>query len=472
MSKYKLPSDFRINNKISDSSIRIKPNDDYWSWNSSGKKYKIDWTVFDKNNFKLIIKLFILSRMKRLSIETVSNGDIRLLKEFEKYKISFPLEEKLIYKMLLNTSDSSNLFTFRKFYEFGLAISNENFTPEFNLKLKEFKVDSLNPYQKVFLQQHFVPDQEIEKIRNLILKKPKNDFISIRNNIIVQLAFELAPRPSQFYLLDKKDFKYINGNTKDYYSLNLPLTKKVKSSKIIKRERSITQKLGVKMAKYLQLNIFNNTVETALFITIKGQRLTSNDFTKIIKSELKNIGVDRTPTDLRHHLAQSLADQGASADIIAEIMGHNSTVPARAYIAATPKIADIKAKALAKNPRYDEIMKRLTGDFIDEKEVTDDDKIKGIVGNQYIGGIGKCGLPNDTSCPKNPVYSCYTCIKFHPFKNLNQHQKVKDELQKQAQFFIDISEHGNDLEYNRPVTQLTRTIEAVDSILSLVKNEK
>ena len=200
-------------------------------------------------------------------------------------------------------------------------------------------------------------------------------------------------------------------------------------------------------------------------------RLGPSPLSSIIKKYLSEINLNKNSIDFRHNLAQALADQGASADIIAEILGHNSTVPARAYIAATPKIAEIKSKALSKNKKYNNLIKMMTGDFIEESTVLERNKVRGVIGSQYIGGIGSCGLPEDTLCPKNPVYSCYTCIKFHPFKNKEQHLEVKNQLEKRAQFFIDIAEKGNDLEHNRPVTQLSETIDAVEKIITIINNE-
>ena len=94
-----------------------------------------------------------------------------------------------------------------------------------------------------------------------------------------------------------------------------------------------------------------------------------------------------------------------------------------------------------------------------------------MVGNQYIGGVGACGLPEDTACPKNPVYACYTCAKFHPFRD-GTHQEVKSGLQKQAQYFIDIAEKAMDLGHNRTFLQLERTIEAVDAVIQRIESEK
>lgn len=55
--------------------------------------------------------------------------------------------------------------------------------------------------------------------------------------------------------------------------------------------------------------------------------------------------------------------------MIAELLGHNSTVAARAYVTATPNIARIKEKALGKSPAYQRIMRSLlTGEVVRRRD--------------------------------------------------------------------------------------------------------
>lgn len=132
-----------------------------------------------------------------------------------------------------------------------------------------------------------------------------------------------------------------------------------------------------------------------------------------LKQELREAGIDK-PNQvtmlLRHHLGQGLADQGTPSDMIAEMLGHNSTVAARAYVTATPNIARIKEKALGKSPAYQRVMRSLlTGKVVQRRDTVAERAIRGVIDTQYIGDIGACALPVHTHCPYNPVYACYTC---------------------------------------------------------------
>ena len=449
--------------------FKIKFISNNWKWKSGGSSYRISWEGFD-NRTKEILKLYFLYRQRKLSIESISKGEVSFINALRKREMSIPFMPEDIYYFCLHCVDVKYIYSLKKLFEFGFLNYEDLFLKYAYDEIKEYNIPKRKPYDKIFLSQEVVDYNSIQKIKEISNLTDENEleFEVLRNNIILHFCLELAPRPYQFYLLNRTDFKVINGVNKDYYSMSLPMSKKIKSDKIEKRWRNISSNLGKKIRNLLKFKIYINNSDNALFIDNKGKRLTSSSFTSTIKKETLKKGLALRPTDFRHSLGQSLADQGAPADVIAEILGHNSTVPARAYIASTPKIADIKAIALAKNETYNQINKLLIGDFTDNVSVDDNKNIKGIIGSQYIGGIGICGLPNDTSCSKNPVYSCYTCIKFHPFRDEKQHLEVKQALQKQAQYFIDISEKGNDIEYNRPITQLNITIKAVDNILNIL----
>ncbi|WP_299317292.1 site-specific integrase [uncultured Maribacter sp.] len=454
----------------------IKTSGNIWCIKYGGANYKLNWSkIIVDNELLILLKNYMVYRLLSKSSSTVINSDFRFLKKMSSSNLNYPFEYNKVIFFLSSSGDYNTTYGFKSFYKWALNKGCKDFKNSFYLKIKELKIKRKNSYEAIFLNQDYLSESEemkiIDSINDLDLINGLSSIYEIQNKVILHLAYELSPRPSQFYTLNVSDFKiFTNKSGKKYYSINLSMSKKRKSLEIEKRKRSISDSLSSKIEKLLSLRDKRNSEDTPtpLFCDIKDKRLSVKDFSQIIIKELKDIGVHKSATDLRHNLAQNLADQGASAEIIAELLGHNSTIPARAYIASTPKIAEIKATALAKNNKYKEIMTMMTtGEIIDESTSDKERSVKGVVNGQYIGGIGSCGLPTNTSCPKNPVYSCYTCVKFHPFKNGN-HYSIKKNLQKQAQYFIDIAENGNDLEHNRPVTQLENTIQAVDKVINLI----
>lgn len=399
----------------------IKTSENIWSIESGGINHKLNWNkIIVDNELLFILKGYIASRLLSKSSSTVTNSDFRFLKNMSNNSnLNYPFEYNNVLFFLSSSGDYNTTYGFKSFYKWALNKGCKEYTNSFYLKIKEFNIKRKNSYADVYLNQHYLTETEemkiLDKINDLDLINRLTDIYEIQNNVILHIAYEIAPRPSQFHTLNVSDFKiFKNKKGKKFYSINLPMSKKRKSIEIEKRMRSISDSLSKKIEKLLSLRdmtIFEDTPTPPLFYNKNGRRMSAQNCSQIIVKELANVGVFRSATDLRHNLAQNLADQGASAEIIAELLGHNSTVPARAYIASTPKIGEIKATALAKNKKYEEIMNMMmTGEIID-KSISDKERsVKGVVNGQYIGGIGSCGLPSNTSCPKNPVYACYTCI--------------------------------------------------------------
>lgn len=484
--KFISPGHISIRTRTEDEDNYINTGSDIWKWKDGGIQTKIDWTSLSCcDTLKEVLKGYLCYRLQTRSLWAIASNDLRLIKILSKSRLSnnsaWQIEDVIsFFQELISTEDSKVAYTFRSFYKWCNKNSIAGFSDEILYSLSDTRVPVRRPYANVFLSPNYITPEEENIIISLFTNNyDRNDFVSLRDNVILNLCFELAPRPIQLFSLNSTDFITVVGpDGNKFFSLNLPMAKKMSNLAIEKRPRSVSNALGVKIERLIEKNkdeFGENSV--ALFLAPKNRnsshnRLSSPAISKIIVTQLKSIGFKKGDgaTLLRHHLAQSLADQGASAEVIAEIMGHNSTLPARAYIAATPALASIKTRALGKNKTYENIMKMLlTGEIMNKDDVSKERWVKGMIGQQYIGGIGSCGLPENTACPKNPVYACYTCNKFHPFKD-GPHEEVKTSLQKQAQFFIDIAEKAMDIKHNRPVVQLENTIEAVNAVIARIQN--
>ncbi len=468
INKIKIPRIVRIYSPDNEEGDILNTYSEVWELKFGGNRLRINWR---KLGFQMqlasYLKLFIVYRLQNRSSASVYYGDYQFLRHLKKYNLTLPFSTSNILEFFEVVDNYKSISIFKSLYSWALQRGLDGFDNTTLQEIKEFKKYRKKPYNDIFLRQTYLNDNDLKQIFFKIERFNEfRSFEKLRNNIILSMSYELAPRRSQFFLLKISDFIVLNGPSSKFYSINLPMSKKRKSMKLEKRYRSISSKLGEKVEYFLNLHPNKTEKNAPLFVKKNGDGLKVHQFSKIVSDELNN---SITITHLRHHLAQSLADQGASAEVIAEILGHNSTIPARAYITATPKIAEIKSEALGKNKRYQEIMEMMnTGKIVDKSTISKERWVKGIVGNQYIGGIGACGLPSNTACPKNPVYACYTCIKFHPFVD-GRHAKVKEGLQKQVQYHIDIAEADKDIEHNRSLLQLKKTIDAVDTVMEKIK---
>jgi hypothetical protein len=110
------------------------------------------------------------------------------------------------------------------------------------------------------------------------------------------------------------------SGTKQYFSLWLPMAKKLNTFDVEKRYRQITPGLGAKMVVLLDENkrLYGSADNLPIFIdpwkakrrgAIEG-RLSTSAISKVICNILQHRGFKKGDgaTLLRHHLAQSLAD--------------------------------------------------------------------------------------------------------------------------------------------------------------------
>lgn len=451
-----------------------------WRWYDGGTAMKIDWDALHLNpDLMQIAKAFVAYALEKYAPITAfkASGVLGRLAESD-ISAKFPwTRQEVVTTISAWAKFRENTIFFRTFYRWALNRGILGFDKETYLALKEIKTNRLDPYERIFLSQSGLAlDEEVRLLQRIERDIQVKDWNEAQVNIMLHLSFELGPRSIQLHSLDIADFEFIESTEDEtYYTLWLPMAKKVGQRRPERRPRKITTRLGEKISRHISeiQRRFGDDCEP-LFVGPSGKRLSVTKIIVGLKHELHEAGVDK-PNQvtmlLRHHLGQGLADQGTPADMIAELLGHNSTVAARAYVTATPNIARIKEKALGKSPVYQRIMRSLlTGKIVQRRDTAPEAAVRGVIDTQYIGNIGACALPVHTHCPYNPIYACYTCKKFHPFAD-GRHEQVKEALQKEAQRFIDMAEQAGDLIHNRPLAQHQTTILAVSATIERCRQQ-
>jgi integrase len=442
---------------------------------------KIDWAALRFNSELIEISKSFMAYALEKYAPCTAQMFAKSLHALSRTKLAngLPWEKAVLINVLGELKKSRyDLGGFRRFYRWALDRGIKGFDLNTYLAIKDVKSDRVDPYARIFLSQSGLElDEEIRLLKRIEREFSSETLGEVQFNIVLHLGFELAPRAIQFHSLDISDFEVIESvDHEKYYTLWLPMAKKIGQRRPERRPRKITTRLGEKISKHVSDIQRRFGVDCGpLFVSLNGRRLSVKEIGIGLKHELHKAGINK-PNQvtmlLRHHLGQGLADQGASADMIAELLGHNSTVAARAYITATPNIARIKEKALGKSPSYQRIMHSLlTGEIVQRRNIVPERAISGVIDTQYIGDIGACALPVHTHCPYNPVYACYTCRKFHPFAD-GRHEQVKEALQREAQRFIDIAEKAGDLIHNRPLAQHQTTILAVSATIERCRQHR
>lgn len=468
------PAQVAIRTRTDDQPRYVNTRLSVWTWYDGGLAMKIDWTALRfSSELMAISKGFMAYALEKYAPRTAQIF-ANFLQALSSTKLAngLPWDKSLLITVLEDIKKSRHdLVGFRRFYRWAVDRGIEGFDLNTYLKIKDTKSARVDPYARIFLSQSgFDLDEEIRLLKRIEREIPTGLWKDIQSNLMLHLGFELGPRAIQLHSLDIADFELIkSADHENYYTLWLPMAKKVGQRRPERRPRKITTRLGEKISEHISLiqRRFGSDCKP-LFVSFKGRRLSVSEIIVDLKQELREAGIDK-PNQvtmlLRHHLGQGLADQGTPADMIAELLGHNSTVAARAYVTATPNIARIKEKALGKSPSYQRIMRSLlTGEIVQRRDTVPERAIRGVIDTQYIGDIGACALPVHTHCPYNPVYACYTCKKFHPFSD-GRHEQVKDALQREVQRFIDMAEQAGDLIHNRPLAQHQTTILAVSATI-------
>lgn len=381
--------------------------------------------------------------------------------------------------------EGSDFFHYlRVFYNWGVSQEIEIFDSQVQNIINDLPAPKRSSYDSIFLQQNYItPDEETRILRHIDIRLSgienfaENKFDIFRYRVlqdatILLLVYEVAPRPLQIFMLEKGDLKETNVNSdQHFFSLRLRRNKNKHLSDEYTSPREISVRLGKAMKKLMRLNLKffpEGDCQSAApcFLNSKGERLSTTSVSHIVSEALASIfgieglDVEGALTPFRHHLGQSLADQGATAAVIADRLGHSTEVAARAYIASTPEIGKIKTRALGENGTYQHLIGALlTGSIKHRSEVDDELSIvRGTVGFHYIEGIGACDV--NGHCHSNPIYACYTCRKFHPFIDF-PHDQVVAALQEQVVTFFNST---TDLQHSRPVVQLELAIESAKAI--------
>jgi len=441
-----------------------------WQWPCRGRMISLNWQALNiSSSLKEILKSYIFSRLQTKSAYTITCGDLTFVHYINKNSIlhNITWTKNKVIQALKKIDHRQIYYSLKLFYKWCLDQNFDGFNSENYKIICNTKPIKAYPFKNIYLRQNYIQESQIKSITKK-LEEPLNENISLKKlqlRVLLRLCIELAPRPSQTYALNKNDLLFFENGEKKFYALNLPMVKKKNQKNNGFRTRAITSKLAFEIELLIKKNQTSFSEANALFTNKNGYRISCDRIIKVINRS-NTYGL--SSGNFRHYLAQSIADQGGSIEVIADILGHNSTYSARAYVASTPKISSIKAHALGKNKTYNKLMKMLeTGEITNKSSEKEEEYVKGVVGKQYIGEIGSCG---SNTCSKNPIYSCYNCSKFHPFVD-GEHDKVLIGLEQNVELFYNIGYSKNDVKNNRSIIQLQETIFAVKKVITFINKE-
>ncbi len=150
------------------------------------------------------------------------------------------------------------------------------------------------------------------------------DFITVRNALIIKLFYSTGLRLSELTSLTSASFN------SDYSTLKV--IGKGNKERVVPIVESLRSQIKSYINKFLPKNICTGHF-FPLFLTSKGNQLSSNMIYRIVRKELSEAGVEgkKSPHVLRHTFATHLLNSGADMREIEELLGHSSLQATQLY---------------------------------------------------------------------------------------------------------------------------------------------
>ena len=161
--------------------------------------------------------------------------------------------------------------------------------------------------------------KEINEVINTI--NEKNDFISVRNKLIVELFYSTGIRRAELINIEEKNISLSEG------------TIKVLGKRNKERFVPLLQSVVKTLQEYLQLKKEYSKELDVLFITEKGNKIYETLVYRIINSYFSSVStkVKKSPHILRHSFATHLLNEGADLNSVKELLGHSSLASTQVY---------------------------------------------------------------------------------------------------------------------------------------------
>lgn len=283
---------------------------------------------------------------------------------------------------------------------------------------------------------------------------------------LVICSYQFAMRPKQIGLLRRRDCRVL---TSAYGDVSVHLTfRMIKQRTAASARTPLIRKIKREWAPIFSEIYARDKAKSG------DDYLFGHDKSATVSARLNKLlsqitGSHWSATDLRHSGAMRQVDAGASAEDLAEFMGHSSLESGLVYYDTSATQAERVNQALGISETYQNIAKLGANRFISNDELSKlkgEQQIAGVPHGIAIAGIGACqtGQP---SCPYNPITACYGCPKFMPVRDISIHRQVLGDFRGVVMFFQDSSRGETE---SPAYLQLKRTISEINSVISELEN--
>ncbi len=195
---------------------------------------------------------------------------------------------------------------------------------KFSGRITANPVDGVRAPKKRKLLPFFVKEEEMEELCETAFQG--EDFLTVRNKMIISAFYELGLRLSELCGLNVADVDFCENQ--------------VKVCGKRQKERIVPFGAGLKSAFMEYLALRSNVVsvgEEAFFVSNRGKRISSSQVYNMVREYLSRVtSIKRKgPHTLRHTFATAMLNNDAELGVVKELLGHEKLATTEVYTHVT-----------------------------------------------------------------------------------------------------------------------------------------
>ena len=195
---------------------------------------------------------------------------------------------------------------------------------KFLQKTKQIDSNPLSKHKALKTEKRIqVPftSKEINAVINQIEAEVDNDFVAVRNKLIVEIFYSTGIRRAELINIKERDVSLSDKTIKVLGKRN--------KERFVPLLGSVIQTL----TNYLELKLEFSMGLDQLFITEKGNKIYETLVYRIINSYFSKVSSKekKSPHILRHSFATHLLNEGADLNSVKELLGHSSLASTQVY---------------------------------------------------------------------------------------------------------------------------------------------
>jgi len=173
----------------------------------------------------------------------------------------------------------------------------------------------------------------VEQMGRILDAVAGDDLLALRDKALLELHYATGARDSEVVALNVDDVL----GTKDGAGDVVRLLGKGSKQRLVPVGSFARAALDAYLVRARPAFSVRGTATPALFLGIRGQRLSRQNAWLIIKAaaERSGIGVDVSPHTFRHSFATHLLEGGADVRVVQELLGHSSVATTQIYTLVT-----------------------------------------------------------------------------------------------------------------------------------------